>query len=129
MVWVDIVALLAVAQLSWFAILVGNARTRTKVMAPAITGHPEFERYFRVQMNTLELIPVLLVGLYAAARYWSPAWAAGLGAVYLVGRFVYLAGYVKDPAKRGPGFGLSFGPISVLVVGALVGIVRGLLHG
>jgi uncharacterized membrane protein YecN with MAPEG domain len=129
MVWVDIVALLAVAQLSWFAILVGGARARTKVMAPAITGHPEFERYFRVQMNTLELIPVLLVGLYAAAKYWSPTWAAGLGAVYLVGRFVYLIGYVKDPAKRGPGFGLSFGPISVLVVGALVGIVRGLLHG
>jgi glutathione S-transferase len=129
MAWVDIVALLAVAQLSWFGILVGGARGRTKVLAPAITGHPEFERYFRVQMNTLELIPALLVGLYMAAKYWSPAWAAGLGAVYLVGRFVYLAAYVKDPAKRSAGFGLSFLPIAVLVVGALVGAVRGLLHG
>ncbi len=129
MVWVDIVALLAVAQLAFFSMLVGAARTRTRVQAPATTGHPEFERYYRVQMNTLELVPALLVGLYLSAKYWSPAWAAGLGAVYLLGRFVYLAGYVKDPARRGPGFGLSFGPISVLVVGALVSIARGLLHG
>jgi len=129
MVWVDIVALLAVAQLAWFGVLVGGARARTKLAAPAITGNPEFERYYRVQVNTLELIPVLLVGLWMAAKYWSPVWAAGLGVVYLIGRFMYLAGYVKDPARRGPGFGLSFGPIAVLVIGALVGIARGFLHG
>ena len=129
MVWVDIVALLAVAQLAYFGVLVGGARARTKLAAPAIVGNPEFERHYRVQMNTLELFPVLLVGLFMAAKYWSPLWAAGLGVVYLIGRFVYLVGYVKDPAKRGTGFALSFGPISVLVIGALVAIVRGLLHG
>jgi uncharacterized membrane protein YecN with MAPEG domain len=129
MVWVDIVALLAVAQLAYFGVLVGGARARTKLAAPAIVGNPEFERYYRVQMNTLELFPVLLVGLFMAAKYWSPLWAAGLGVVYLIGRFVYLVGYVKDPAKRGTGFALSFGPISVLVIGALVCIVRGLLRG
>ena len=129
MVWVDIVALLAVAQLAYFGVLVGGARGRTQLAAPAIVGNPEFERYYRVQMNTLELMPVMLVGLWMAARYWSPVWAASLGALYVVGRFVYLVSYVKDPAKRGAGFGLSFGPISVLVVGALIGAVRSLLHG
>jgi glutathione S-transferase len=128
MEFVAIVTVLALLQYILFAILVGKARGQYGVAAPAIAGHPVFERYFRVQMNTLELLATLVPGLWLFAYYVSPTWAAGLGAVYLVGRFLYLRSYVSDPAKRGAGFGLSFLPILVLLVGGLVGAVLALLH-
>jgi uncharacterized MAPEG superfamily protein len=129
MEFVAIVAVLALLQYILFAMLVGQARGKFGVNGPAITGHPVFERYFRVQMNTLELLIALLPGLWVFAHYVSPTWAAMLGAVYLVGRFLYLKSYVADPAKRGPGFGLSFLPIIVLLLGGLGGAVLTLLHG
>ena len=81
---VAIVALLALLQYLYFATLVGQARGKYGVNGPAVTGHPVFERYFRVQMNTLELLIVLLPGLWLFAYYVRPTWAALLGAVYLV---------------------------------------------
>ena len=129
MEFVAIVALLALLQYLFFAILVGRARSKFGVNGPAVTGHPVFERYFRVQMNTLELLIVLLPGLWLFAYYVRPTWAALLGAVYLVGRFVYLRSYVTDPAKRGMGFGLSLLPIFVLLLGALIGAGSALLRG
>ncbi|MGL6222736.1 MAG: MAPEG family protein [Steroidobacteraceae bacterium] len=128
MEFVAIVTVLALLQYILFAILVGKARGQYGVAAPAITGHPVFERYFRVQMNTLELLAALVPGLWLFAHYVSPTWAAGLGAVYLVGRFMYFQSYVSDPARRGAGFGLSFLPIMLLLVGGLVGAVLALLH-
>jgi len=129
MVWVDIVGLLAVIQLVVFIVLVGGARGRYGVVAPATTGHPVFERYYRVQMNTVEILLVLLPGLWLAAKYWSPKYAAILGAIYLVGRVVYLVSYVRDPAKRSLGYSLSSAPAIALVIGALVGAIRIALHG
>jgi glutathione S-transferase len=126
---VAIVAVLALLQYIWFAVLVGQARGKYGVNGPAVTGHPVFERYFRVQMNTLELLIALLPGLWIFAHYVSPAVSAALGAVYLVGRFLYLRSYVGDPAKRGAGFGLSMLPILVLLLGALAGAGLALLRG
>jgi len=101
MEFVAIVAVLALMQYIYFAVLVGQARGKFGVNGPAVTGHPVFERYFRVQMNTLELLIALLPGLWLFAYYVSPTWAAILGSVYLVGRFMYQRSYVADPAKRG----------------------------
>jgi uncharacterized membrane protein YecN with MAPEG domain len=129
MVWVDIVGLLAVIQLMVFISLVGRARSRYSVPAPATTGHPEFERYFRVQMNTIECLFLLLPGLWLAAKYWPPKYVAICGAVYIVGRMLYLRSYVRDPSSRSLGYGLSAGPAAVLVFAALVGAVRALLEG
>jgi glutathione S-transferase len=126
---VAIVAVLALMQYIYFAILVGRARGRFGVNGPAVTGHPVFERYFRVQMNTLELLIALLPGLWLFAHYVSPTWAAILGTVYLVGRLVYLRSYVADPAKRSLGFGLSMLPIFALLIGALIGAGSALLRG
>lgn len=108
---------LALLQFFGFGAAVGAARGRYGVKAPATSGHEVFERYFRVQMNTLELLVLLLPSLALYAYYVSARWAAVLGLVYLVGRFVYFATYVKDPAKRSLGFGLSMLPILVLMVG------------
>ncbi len=127
MAYVDIVTILAVLQFIVFAMKVAGARGRFGVKAPATTGNEIFERYFRVQQNTMELLLALLPGLYLFSRYWSPYFAAALGVIYLVGREVYAATYVKDPAKRGAGFGLSMLPVLALLIGALVGAIRVIL--
>ncbi|MEZ5739764.1 MAG: MAPEG family protein [Burkholderiaceae bacterium] len=127
MVWIELVTVLALLQLLGFGVLVGRARGKYGVQAPAVTGDPVFERYYRVQMNTLELLPALLVGLWLASRYWSPGWLAAIGALYLLGRLMYLKAYVRDPAGRGAGFGLSFLAAAVLLLLALAGIVRSVL--
>jgi glutathione S-transferase len=130
MIWADIVGLLAAVQLLVFGYLVGAARSKYGIKAPATTGHPVFEAWFRVQANTVEMSLAFFPALWLAARYWNPAYAAVGGVVYLIGRVVYAQGYVKDPSKRGMGFGLSFLPVTVLIVGALIGAVRQLLaHG
>jgi hypothetical protein len=129
MVWVDIVGLLAVIQLVLFITLVGRARGLYNVPAPATTGHPMFERYFRVQMNTMECLFVLLPGLWLSAKYWPPRYVAVIGGVYLVGRMLYLRSYVRDPSSRELGYVLSAAPAAILAVAALVGAVRALLRG
>lgn len=121
--WPHVVVLLAIVQMMVFGILVGRARGRYDVKAPATTGHEMFDRYYRVQMNTLELMVLFLPAILIAAQYWSPGWMAAIGAVYLVGRQLYLSAYTKDPAKRGPGFALSYLPIMVLVIAALAGVL------
>src|SRR5664279_2816926 len=97
MLWVQLVTLAAIGQFFFFGLLVGRARMQHNVPAPATTGNPVFERYFRVQMNTLETLVLLLPSLWIAASVWSPRWAAGIAAVYLIGRQFYLRDYVRDP--------------------------------
>lgn len=118
-----VISVLAILQFWFFGMLVGNARTRYGVAAPAITGNEMFERYFRVQMNTLELLVMFLPALWLASRYVAPLWTALLGVLYLIGRFVYWRGYIAAPSKRGPGFGLSALPILLLLLISLVGAI------
>lgn len=122
---VDAVAMLAVIQYLTFAGLVGKARGQYGVKPPAVTGDERFERVYRVQMNTLELLVALLPAMYAAAHYWPGLWVAAAGGVYLVGRIVYWRGYVSEPRSRGLGFMLSVGPVYTLAVAALVAAVLG----
>lgn len=110
---------LALLQYLMFGGAVGWARGKYRVAAPATTGHEVFERYFRVQMNTLELLVVFVPALPLFGYYVSARWAVALGLVYVVGRFLYFAGYVKDPRKRGPGYLLSYAPTVVLLLGGL----------
>ncbi|MGH6693324.1 MAG: MAPEG family protein [Gammaproteobacteria bacterium] len=121
---VAVVAGLALLELVYFGLQTGRARGRYKIEAPAVTGHPIFERHFRVQQNSIEQIVVFLPALFLFATYVHAPTAAALGAVYVIGRLVYERGYVADPAKRGPGFGLSFIPSVILVLGGLAGAVR-----
>ena len=119
----DLVALvlaLALLQYIVFAVLVGRARGTYGVKAPAVTGHEVFERYFRVQQNTLELLVIFVPALWLLGQYVSATWASILGAVYLVGRVLYLKSYVADPARRGAGFGLSMLPIMAMVIGVMI---------
>lgn len=123
--YVDLVAILAIAQFVFFGVLVGRARGRYGVKAPAVTGHELFERTYRVQMNTLELVVAFLPLLFIAAKYWPQAWVAAVGAVFVAGRFVYWRSYVAAPASRSLGFALSIVPVMALLLGVLVAIVGG----
>lgn len=108
---------------------VGAMRSKHKIEAPAVTGNPEFERAYRVQMNTLEAMPVFLPALWLATAFFSVRVAgvwwlpAALGVLWIVGRYVYMQGYMTDPAKRGTGFGLAALAQIVLLILAIVGIV------
>ncbi len=127
MAWVQLVTLLAVLQFFGFGGLVARARSRYGVRAPATTGHEVFERYYRVQMNTLETLVLFLPSLWIAAQYWSPRWMAGLGVIYLIGRMLYLRGYVADPKQRHVGYTVSVAPALILLFIGLYGAVGTLL--
>lgn len=123
--YIDTVAMLAIIQYLIFGSLVGKARGQYGVKAPSVTGNEQFERVYRVQMNTLELLVAFIPALYGAARYW-PSWViASVGAVFLVGRVIYWRAYVTSPATRGLGFVLSIGPVFGLAVAALVPALLG----
>ena len=124
MAYVLLVIVLALLQFVVFGGLVGRARGKYGVQAPAVHGHEIFERYFRVHMNTLEQLVVFLPAIWLFAQFVSPQWAAGLGGVYLVGRTLYLLSYVKNPKSRGLGFALSSMPSLVMLVGVLIEAVR-----
>jgi glutathione S-transferase len=121
--FVHIVAVLAVLQFFLFGILVGRARKKYGVPAPATSGHPLFERAFRVHVNTLEQLVGFLPALLIAGVYWPNAIVAGIGAVYLLGRFLYRHLYLADPARRRVGFLLTVIPTFMLLGGSLVGAI------
>ena len=53
MAYVALVTLLLLVQYFVFTLLVGAARGKSGIQAPAVTGDENFERAYRVQMNTL----------------------------------------------------------------------------
>jgi uncharacterized membrane protein YecN with MAPEG domain len=117
-----LVILLALLQYVWFAIRVGSARGKYNVEAPACSGDETFDRLFRVQQNTLEQLIVFVPACFAFAHLVSPLWAAILGVVFIIGRFLYAMEYTKDPKTRTLGFALTFLPNAVLLVGSLIGV-------
>lgn len=121
--YVHIVAVLAIMQLFVFGMLVGLARRKYQVDAPAVSGHPVFERAFRVHMNTLEQFVGFLPALLLAERYWPNWMIAAIGAVYLIGRLLYRQQYLHNPASRAPGFILTVLPTGILLMAALLGAI------
>jgi len=114
---------LALLEFWAFGLIIGAQRAKRKVEAPATTGDPIYERYHRVHYNTMEQLIVFIPAIWLYGTYISVNWAAGLGVVYLIGRIVYLKGYVADPKKRSAGFGLSWLPATILLFGGLGGAV------
>jgi len=117
--WSSGVTLLALLVYFWTVLRVGHARGKFDVAAPATTGAPGFERAFRVQQNTLEQMVLFLPSLWLFALLFSDLWAGVAGAVWVLGRILYVIGYTRDPAKRGAGFGIAILANLVLLGGAL----------
>ena len=123
-----LVTMLAVAFYFFTSTQVARARYKYGVKLPAISGNPDFERVFRVQMNTLEWLPIFLPSLWLFAIYIGDAVAAAIGAVWIIGRIVYMIGYRRSVPGRGPGFAIQSTAVIVLWLGAIGAVVWGLIH-
>jgi glutathione S-transferase len=119
-----VVTLAALIAYQGTVMAVGQARVKHKVLPPASSGPEGFERAMRVQQNTLEQLVFFLPTFWLAALLGSEAWASLLGFIWVGGRVAYGVGYRQDPAKRGPGFGISFMASAALLVMAIVALVR-----
>jgi glutathione S-transferase len=108
---------------------VGHARGKYRIEAPATSGHPAFERAYRVQMNTLESTVMFLPTLWLAAHYGYVLWAGVAGLVWVLGRIWYAVAYLQDAKKRGPGYLVSMIGWAALGVMAALGLVRAMLAG
>jgi glutathione S-transferase len=108
---------------------VGRARVKYRIDAPAISGHPAFERAYRVQMNTLESTLLFLPTLWLAVHYGYVLWAGVAGLAWIVGRIWYALAYLQDAGKRGPGYLLGMAGWAALLVMALIGLGRAVLAG
>jgi glutathione S-transferase len=126
--WTALVTLLAIIFYFYTSFRVGKARQQFKIPAPASTGHPDFERVFRVQMNTLEWMPIFLPALWLFAAYVGDISAAVIGLVWIGGRMLYMTGYAEAADKRGRGFGIQALAAGVLWAGALAAIVMRLVQ-
>jgi glutathione S-transferase len=118
-----LVAVFALLVYTWVFTRVGAARGKHNVQAPVTDGPPEFQRVFRVHMNTLEQLVIFVPALVIFALAWGDLPTAIVGVFWPVGRILYAAGYYKAPEKRGPGFGISFLATAVLLIGGLGGVV------
>ncbi|MFQ5635793.1 MAG: MAPEG family protein [Gammaproteobacteria bacterium] len=119
---------LALVQFLAFGALVGRARAKYGIDAPAVAGDPVYERYQRVHYNTMEQLVVFIPGMLLFGSYVNPNAAAGLGLVFLIGRIVYFRAYLADPATRGPGFGLTILPATVLLLGGMGGVIWSMIN-
>lgn len=120
--YIALITVLTVLLLSTTTFLVGRARGKYGVKAPATTGHDGFERAFRVQMNTQEAAVMFLPALWVAASFGAVWLSAALGALWLVGRVWYAVAYANPAGNRGPGFLIGMLALLGLVLQALWGI-------
>jgi len=124
-----LVTCLAILFYFFTSVRVASARVAYKIRPPTISGNPDFERVFRVQMNTLEWLPIFLPALWLFAVYVSDLYAALLGLVWIAGRILYMIGYAKAAEKRSPGFFIQSSATAVLLFGSLGTIAWRILHG
>lgn len=102
----------------WTIMRVGRARSKYGVAAPAITGHPDFERVLRAQQNSVEQMVFFLPVLALVAHVWGDVAAGVYGAIWCAARILYVVTYSRGQS-RSLGFILSGG----LSAAALVGII------
>ena len=117
------ITLAALGVYTWTGFNAGAARVKYGVKAPSMEGPIGFQSAQRVQMNTLEQLPLLLAPLWLCALFLGDTWAAAGGALWCVGRILYALGYYRDPAKREAGFVIGIAACGLLVAGACTGLV------
>ncbi len=129
MEYVTIVVGVALLEYSFFSFKTGMARVKYGVKVPSTSGNIEWEKYYRVQCNTLEQYITFIPSIYAFAYFLSPNWATIIGSVVLIGRPLFYLGYTgTDPSKRTPGFMMTFLPTQILLIGSIVGAVLSLMN-
>jgi uncharacterized MAPEG superfamily protein len=116
--------LLAMLVYAWTIALCGRARGTYGVKAPAVTGHPEFEKRFRAQQNTLEQLMLFLPSLWVFSSVVSPFWGGIVGLGFVIGRIVYVMSYIREPASREAGFVIGTVAVAILLLGGLGGVLK-----
>ena len=92
---------------------VGGRRRALKVPS-GDTSNPDFGRASRVQLNAVEDVPVLMIGIVALALLGMPAWYIHMtGLVLLVSRIGHAAGLAGN---SGFSWGRLFGTIGTYLV-------------
>jgi glutathione S-transferase len=119
----EIVTLLTLLEYSILGVMVGRARQTYGVEAPATTGNPDFERYFRVHANTLEALIVFLPAVWIFSFSVNYHLGVVLGLLFVIARIIYATGYLSAASKREAG-ALATGLINgILVIVPLIWIV------
>ena len=118
---VAVVIGIALLEYLYFTMKCGSMRGERGVAAPSMSGDAKFERYARVQYNTLEQLAIFLPSMLLFGHYVSAPIGAGIGLVFVLGRALYARGYWVDPARRGPGFGVTILANFSLLIGGIVG--------
>lgn len=118
------VTILAVILYIYMGIRVGQARGKYSIEAPAMTGHPDFERAVRIHLNTMEFMVTFLPALWLAALYFGGWIPPLLGLIWVIGRVIYMLGYSTAANKRSLGFGIQGLATIILLILAIVGVVQ-----
>lgn len=119
---IGLVTLLTVVLLVACMALVGRARGRYQVKAPATTGPEGFERMLRIQANTNESTLMFLPALWTAAHFGTVWISAALGAVWLLARVWYAFAYANPARSRGPAYIVSMLAMVGLLLQGLWGV-------
>lgn len=108
--------------------LVGRARGKCQIKAPATTGHPDFERAFRAHQNTLEQSVMFLPVLWLATIYSSqPELVIVLGYVWVASRLWFVLAYIREASKRAMPFLIGSLASALLLVLSLKAVVMQML--
>src|SRR6266852_5297290 len=118
----ELVTLLAFLKYSILGVMFGRARQTYGVEAPATTGNPDFERYFRVHENTLESLIVFIPAVWIFALEVNYHFAVALGVLFLIARIIYASGYLSAANKRTSGALATAAINGILVVGSMIAI-------
>jgi glutathione S-transferase len=119
----ELVTVLALLEYAVLGAMVGRARQTYGVEAPATTGNPDFERYFRVHQNTLESLIVFIPAVWIFSLAVNYHIGVALGVLFLIARIIYAQGYLTAAAKRGPGAIATAAINGILVLVSLIWIV------
>lgn len=118
---VALVTFAVLVQYMIFAYHVSAARLKHGVAAPATSGHPEFDRVFRVHQNTLEQLIIYIPALWMFAIYVHPLAGAAIGLLFPIGREIYRRSYVAEPSRRAAGATIGGASSVILLIGAAIG--------
>jgi uncharacterized MAPEG superfamily protein len=102
----------------------GYLRDTLKIVAPATTGHPRFERAFRAHANTVENLVLFLPLLWVATLYYGGQIPFWLGIAWIISRVIYAIGYAQtNTHMRGPGAVLGLVALFGLLVLSAIGVL------